>query len=323
MIIPGAVAYAGFFSFFGDVFTKPNLQARSINSQNMTLLAAAIGPTLGGSSGDSDVNTVAESALLSDVGPSGGLADVDEGETDHGQISIYVVREGDSLTSIATMFEVSVNTILWANNLPRGSKITIGQTLAILPVTGVTHTVKKGDTVQSIAKKYKGDIDEIRSYNGIDDDKLAIGTDVIVPDGEIATAPTVLKPASAKLRGSNVPAYDDYYQAPLAGYRKTQKLHGYNGVDLVATGGPGSPVMAAAGGTVLIARHSGYNGGYGQYVVIQHPNGTQTLYGHLRSVSAVVGARVIQGQVIGYEGNTGRSTGTHLHFEVRGARNPF
>lgn len=324
LAIPGAVAYASFFSFFDDVFTKVSMQERVQNSQNMALLFAAVGPTSVHATTTDDVNTVAESALLPDVGPDGGLADVADGSADHGQISTYIVREGDSLTLIAKMFDVSVNTILWANNIPRGGKIAVGQTLVVLPVSGVQHVVKKGDTVASISKKYKGDVDEILSYNGIGEgETLPLGSIVIVPDGEIVAVVVKTKPASSKLRGASGPNIDGYYRAPLANYRKTQGLHGYNGVDLVSYGGSGSYVSAAAAGTVIIARQGGYNGGYGTYVVIKHDNGTQTLYGHMKGVAVSAGQQVAQGQLIGYEGNTGRSSGTHLHFEVRGARNPF
>ncbi|MBI3075361.1 MAG: M23 family metallopeptidase, partial [Parcubacteria group bacterium] len=107
----------------------------------------------------------------------------------------------------------------------------------------------------------------------------------------------------------------------VSGGRKTQGLHGFNGVDI---GAPyGTPVYAAAAGTVIVSRPSGWNGGYGQYVVISHSNGTQTLYSHMGSIVASEGAYLEQGQILGYVGSTGRSTGPHLHFEVRGARNPF
>jgi murein DD-endopeptidase MepM/ murein hydrolase activator NlpD len=102
---------------------------------------------------------------------------------------------------------------------------------------------------------------------------------------------------------------------------RTQGIHGYNGVDLAA--GVGTPILAAAGGEVIVAKGSGWNGGYGNYVVIKHPNGTQTLYAHMSSTAISSGAQVSGGEVIGYVGNTGRSTGSHLHFEVRGAKNPF
>ncbi|KKU79163.1 MAG: Peptidase M23 family protein [Parcubacteria group bacterium GW2011_GWA2_47_7] len=324
LIVPGAVAYAGFFSFFGDIYSKVITQEKTINSQNVVLLAAVGGPDFSFETHFSDINTVGESAILPEVGPSGGLSDVDGLDSNHGQISIYVVHEGDSLSSIGEMFGVSVNTILWANSLQRGTKIQIGQTLVILPVSGVKHIVKKGDTLASIAKKYSGDIDEIRSYNGIEDGALVVGDEVIIPDGEVA-APVVVatKSTSAKLSSVSGPAIPGYYQVPFSNYRKTQGLHGYNGVDLVSTLGLGAPVMAAAKGTIIISRQGGYNGGYGSYVVIQHGNGTQTLYGHLQSVAVSTGEIVAQGQTIGKMGNTGRSTGPHLHFEVRGAKNPF
>src|SRR3989338_8618642 len=323
VVFPGAVAYAGFFSFFGDIFTKVNPQEKSINSQNIVLLAAAAGPEFSSKEAYPEVSTVMGSALLADAGPVGGPADVGGDEYNHGQISIYIVREGDSFSAIADMFEVTINTILWANDIPRGAKLQVGQTLVILPVSGVQYTVKKGDTVLSIAKKYKGDQDEIQHYNGLDDDAgLAVGSILIIPDGEIATPVVATRPATSKLRNAGGPALDGYYAAPLAGsYRKTQGLHGYNGIDLAQN--RGAPVFSAAGGQVIVARGSGYNGGYGKYVVIAHANGTQTLYGHMNSVTVSAGDVVSSGQLVGTMGNTGRSTGPHLHFEVRGARNPF
>ncbi len=323
LILPATVAYAGFFSLFSDIFTKVSMQSKPINSQNVALLAAAAGPDLVTHNGTTDVNTVDGSALLPDAGPAGGLADVNNGEDVHGEISIYVVHPGDSLASIAKMFDVSVNTVLWANNLSRGSKLTVGQTLVILPVSGVEHKVKKGDSIESISKKYHADPDEVRTYNGLAlGDILEVGAVVILPDGEMPTiVKKVTRPASSKLRGVSGPSFDGYYIAPLAHYRRTQGLHGYNGVDLGEY--PGAPVMSAAEGDIIISREGGYNGGYGNYVVIQHDNGTQTLYGHLQSNTVAVGQHVGQGATIGYLGNTGRSTGPHLHFEVRGARNPL
>ncbi len=323
LVLPATVAYAGFFSMFGDMFSKMNTVQKPITSQNIALLAAVSTYDLGVKDVQSDVNIVGGSALLPDAGPEGAMADVSEQDYDHGQISIYSVHEGDSLASIAKMFNVSVNTILWANNKAKGAKLAIGETLVILPVSGIEYEVKKGDTIEAISKKYKGDPDEVRSFNGLNDgEQPIIGATVIIPDGEMPTiAPKKTKPATSKLRGATGPDFSNYYQAPLASYRKSQGLHGYNGVDLVEYAG--AAVLAAASGDVVVARQGGYNGGYGNYVVIQHGNGTQTLYGHLQSVSISPGSRVVQGQVIGSLGNTGRSTGPHLHFEVRGARNPF
>ncbi len=325
LIIPSAVAYAGFFSLFGDMFTKVNMLEKPVSSQNIVLLAAAAGPDFGKRDITPDVNTVDGSALLPDAGPSGASGDMTDQDTDHGQISIYIVREGDSFASIAKMYDVSVNTVLWANNMERGAKLSVGQSLVILPVSGVEYTVKKGDTIDSLAKKYKGDPDEVRSFNRLaQSDALVIGAVIIIPDGAMpaAVAPKT-KPAKHMNRAHDTsgPNYDSYFHAPLASYRRTQGLHGYNGVDLALY--VGADVMASADGEVIVARQGGYNGGYGNYVVIQHPNGTQTLYGHLLSVAVSQGEQVSQGQTIGYLGNSGHSTGPHLHFEVRGAKNPL
>ncbi|KND48551.1 MAG: putative membrane bound lytic murein transglycosylase B [Parcubacteria bacterium C7867-005] len=248
-----------------------------------------------------------------------GEAFADAGKSGGGQISVYIVRKGDSLPIIAKMFGVSTNTIVWANDL-RGTKIVEGQELVILPISGVRHTVKKGDTLKSIASKYKADMEDILAFNDVTlDSKLSIGDIIIVPDGEItysSGSSTSVRPSS-----SSLPAYSGYYMRPISGGRKSQGIHGHNGVDLVAP--LGSPVYAAADGKVIVARIGGYNGGYGSYVVVSHGNGTQTLYAHLSSVSVAVGQSVDQGQVIGGLGNSGKSTGAHLHFEVRGAKNPF
>ena len=113
-----------------------------------------------------------------------------------------------------------------------------------------------------------------------------------------------------------------YYVSPVSHYIQTQGIHGYNAVDLAAP--VGTPIVAAADGEITVAREGGWNGGYGSYVVITHDNGSQTLYAHMSKVATYDGQQVVQGQVIGYVGGTGESTGPHLHFEIRnGIRNPF
>lgn len=330
VVFPGAIAYAGLFSFFGDPFTKVNKEEKSINSQNIALLASAVGPEFLQKNTFADVSTVRGSALLPDAGPSGGMVDMSGLDYDRGQISTYVVRRGDTLYSVAQMFGVSINTVLWANDLSRGAKLQIGQTLLILPVSGVQHVVRKGDTITKIARQFKGDPDEISSYNGIDSTALLeVGSTIIIPDGEMTSARAMTPSTASRLRNTGGPSYDGYYRAPLMNYRKSQGLHGYNGVDLVSLDGSGSFVVSAAAGEVFFVKQGCVAGsrscglGYGNYIVINHDNGTQTLYGHLKSIAVAPGDHVARGQLIGYEGSTGRSTGAHLHFEVRGARNPF
>ena len=177
--------------------------------------------------------------------------------------------------------------------------------------------------MKSIAKKLGSDADEIIRFNDLPaSGQLAEGQTIIVPNGEIAPAPST-KPGSKSnpVHGANGPYYAGYYLRPVADGRKSQGLHGYNGVDLADS--CGTPVMASASGDVIISREGGWNGGYGNYVVISHSNGTQTLYSHLSSNIVSAGWHVVKGQVIGYIGSTGKSTGCHVHFEVRGAKNPF
>jgi murein DD-endopeptidase MepM/ murein hydrolase activator NlpD len=236
-----------------------------------------------------------------------------DGRTEAEHISIYEVREGDTLSEIAEMFGVSINTIRWANDIKGPLKK--GQIITILPVSGIKYVVKKGDTISSIAKKYKADADEIRSFNDIDNSSLTVGLEIIIPDAEAPqTSGGSLATGGSKDLGS-------YFTRPIKGGVRTQGVHGHNGVDLASYAG--APIYASASGEVIIARSGGWNGGYGNYVVIKHSNGTQTLYAHLDKIYVYAGQSVSKNEELGTMGNTGKSTGVHLHFEIRGAKNPF
>ena len=240
-------------------------------------------------------------------------------------ISVYEVKKGDTIQDVAKLFDVSVNTIMWANNL-KSKTLTKGDTLIILPITGIKYTVKKGDTLATIAKKYKADGQDIASYNGLAlDSSLTAGDTIIVPDGEIdVVQPAKPKSSTKKPRILNSYTYSaptGFLIRPISGGRKSQGLHGHNGIDLASS--IGTPVMASAEGRVIVAKKGGYNGGYGSMIIIIHDKGVQTVYAHLNDIYISQGQTVTQGQVIGELGNTGKSTGPHLHFEVRGAKNPF
>lgn len=323
VVIYPTSAEAGFFSDITCAVTGlscpkvVDAEEVLVNSQNMALLQAVISPDPNASSTKDDAIIVSGNSLASD-----NQIFSDSKNIDSDQISLYVVHQGDTLPAIAKMFGVSVNTIRWSNDI-KGNSITPGQTLVILPVSGIQHTVKSGDTIQSIAKKYKGDFDEILQYNNLTkNSKIAVGDVIVVPDGEAVSGPST--PSVSSPKKSSSPTYEGYYMRPVIGGVKTQGVHGHNGVDLASN--YGAKIYAAADGQVLISKNSGWNGGYGSYVVIKHGNGTQTLYGHLSGTAVSAGDRVEQGQVIGFMGNSGQvigATGVHLHFEVRGARNPF
>jgi len=294
------------------LFNQPTI----CNSQTCHFLEASlnINPA---SIGGAEIAIVDSVAL--EAGRIGGETFMELGKSGTGQVSIYVVDSGDTLSEIAEMHGVSINTIIWANDL-RNTSIKEGQELLILPISGVRHIVKSGDTLQSIAKSYKAELDDILSYNDLStDSKIKIGDAIIIPNGIISASANIK--SSLTQTSSSLPTYSGYYLRPITGGRKSQGIHGYNGVDLAAP--TGTPIRASADGTVIIAKSSGYNGGYGLYVVIKHSNGTQTLYAHMSKIKVSVGQYVDQGEIIGAVGNTGRSTGPHLHFEVRGARNPF
>lgn len=275
-----------------------------------------------------DLTVTGDAALIASMGPDGTVAPgkvAGASQGNAGQITTYTVKPGDSVSEIASRHGVTVNTILWANNVKSANLVKPGDELLILPVSGLQYTVRAGDTIGGIAKKYDADAEEIALFNGLESSAdLKVGEDIIVPGGALPTK-KVSAPAAKKNGGAassrSLPAISGYFGNPLPGGRLTEGLHGYNGVDIGAR--PGTPIYAAAGGSIVVARNNGgYNGGYGNYVVIKHDNGTQTLYAHMSS-TAVSGGPVAKGDVIGYVGSTGRSTGPHLHFEVRGAKNPF
>jgi murein DD-endopeptidase MepM/ murein hydrolase activator NlpD len=305
-----------------DITTE--IIAREHNSQTAPLLQAATHLDPNPASGGADLNIIDSKALVAESGVAGGFVEIEKKKND--QISIYQVKEGDTISQIANMFDVSVNTIRWANNLDRA--IAPGDQLVILPISGIKHKVKSGGTITDIAKLYKADAREIALFNGISiDTALTAGQEIIVPNVDLEIEEPKKKSSKnvASSKGSSTSSgssSSSWLIRPISGGYRSQGIHGYNAVDLAAP--VGTPIYAAASGTAIIAKgDGGWNGGYGSYVVIKHSNGAQTLYAHMNTVAIKQGQSVSQGAQIGTVGNTGRSTGAHIHFEVRGAKNPF
>lgn len=246
----------------------------------------------------------------------GVLLDKEEKER---EIKEYFVKEGDSLWSIAKKFNISLETLLWANNLTEKSEIKPGQKLTILPISGVMHLVKSGETLSQIAKEYQANIKEIISFNELSKEgEIFVGDILIVPNGKIV---------KREKRAKNTPLASSYFICPISPpCHITQGLHWYNAIDFSHKGiSCGEPIFAAAGGVV---QKTGYHHRTGKYVRILHPNGVITLYGHLQNILVKTGQKVSQGEIIGLMGHTGYTippgpAGCHLHFEVRGAKNPF
>lgn len=231
----------------------------------------------------------------------------------------YTVTEGDTPFDLAIKFGINTDTILWANGLSENSIIKPGQKLTILPINGVQIKVGAKDTVESLAKKYNGKTEEIIAFNDLSaQGALTADLMIIIPNGEM---PTVAKP-------KYVAPSQKYAQLPSAGWlilpttgRNWGRIHGQNGVDVANV--CGTPIYAAAAGKVVLSDSVGWNYGYGKYIEIKHTNGVVTVYAHASQLLVDNGEQVGQGQLIAYMGTTGRSTGCHLHFEVRGAKNPL
>lgn len=229
----------------------------------------------------------------------------------------YVVQEGDTISSIAKKFDISENTVLWQNDLTKTSKIKPGQKIEILPVTGVSHKVVKGDTIYSIAKKYDAEPQALLNFpfNSFVNDEtfeLAIGQIVIVPDG-VKPQDKAVTPRQRQLtpNAGTVVASGNFVW-PASG-TITQYFSWYHqAIDVANRAAP--DILAADAGTVVTSGWS--NVGYGYHVIIDHGNGFRTLYGHMQRLYVVAGQTVNRGAAIGKMGSTGRSTGTHLHFEV-------
>jgi murein DD-endopeptidase MepM/ murein hydrolase activator NlpD len=294
------------------------------NSQNLTVLStSSIDPDTKNVNNNQDVNIVEGGAISPDVGLVGsGLESVSSGE-----MMSYEVKEGDTLSEIAMQYDVSVNTIRWENNIT-GNSIKVGQKLNILPVTGVKHVIKSGDSLDKIAAKYDADVEDIMVFNGITkSDALKSGDILYVPNGIIKPVVVAEKPTTKKGTSSNTPSTSvtaGYYLRPASGPITSpygSRRGGFHyGVDIGAS--RGTRVGAAASGTVVetvsscVEGRTSCGGRYGNYIVIAHANGTFTRYAHLSRVNVEIGEKVSRGEKIGASGNTGHSTGPHLHFQI-------
>lgn len=233
----------------------------------------------------------------------------------------YVVRPGDTVSTIAQKFEISVSTILWENNLSSYSIIRPGDKLSILPTSGINHKIVKGDTIKSIAKKYGVEEDTILEANKIDkDDKLEIGKKLFIVGGKKMNYPSY-QPKTytgfAAIKNlvstpNSPPAPGNKMNWPTVGHRITQYYSWrHHGLDIANK--IGTPIYAADSGVV---EYAGWGTGYGNHIDLNHGGGKKTRYAHLSAFDVKKGDKVSKGQIIGRMGSTGWSTGPHLHFEV-------
>lgn len=258
--------------------------------------------------------------LIQPIGPED-VKDFENTAPERFEIIQYVIQSGDTLSAIAGKFNISIETILWRNGLTLNSNLKPGQTLDILPVTGVAHKVKSGETVSAIAKKYGIESDKIVAFNNlVDVSDIKIGQELIVPGGRMiipAKQATVAKavnvaPISQLLTTTTPQETGAALLWPTAAKHITQYFSWrHTGLDI---GGPtGTPLYASDPGVVEL---SGWSNGYGYNVVINHQNGTKTRYAHASKLYVSKGDSVVRGQTIAAMGSTGWSTGPHIHYEV-------
>ena len=244
------------------------------------------------------------------------------------EVEVYTVEPGDTVLAIAEKFGIFPETIQWSN--PELEKnpdlLRIGDELRILPINGLVHTVKAGDTLSSIATKYKTSVDNIIGYiaNDIEDaaTPLVVGTELVVPEGSKPYVAQQVMAYSGPIP-SNAFKGSGVFTWPASGSVTQRHWSGHRAVDVGSWNG--APIKASDSGYVVSAG-GGWNGGYGNHVVIDHGNGFTTLYAHLNSIFVRAGENVSRGEQIGTAGNTGNSTGPHLHFEIRYQgvpQNPF
>jgi murein DD-endopeptidase MepM/ murein hydrolase activator NlpD len=241
-------------------------------------------------------------------------------------IEVYTVKAGDSVLAIAAKYGLQPETIMWANtDLEQNpDRLQIGQQVNVLPVNGVLHIVKPGDTLSSLAAKYKVELNQIVGYkpNGLADasSQLKVGSQLVIPGG---AKPFVQQQLTASYTGPVDQLGSGNFSWPTSGSITQGYWGGHPAVDIGSW--IGAPAKAADSGVVVEAG-GGWSSGYGNHVIIDHGNGFTTLYAHLTSIFVKPGESVTRGEQIGTVGSTGNSTGPHLHFEIRYQgvpRNPF
>jgi murein DD-endopeptidase MepM/ murein hydrolase activator NlpD len=240
----------------------------------------------------------------------------------------YTVKIGDNVSKISHKFGLRVATVLWANELSAKDQLQPGDRMTIPPVDGVYYKVQTNDTLGEIAKVHSVDIARITAYNPIQNSVVKVGQNLFIPGAQkvfVEAKPVIARPtytATTGRPGSNtttsISSIGVNLIRPTRGVL-TQGYHsGHFGIDIANS--RNTPIYASAGGVVKIARATGWNYGYGSYLVIDHGNDVETLYAHNESLKVGVGDTVKTGQLISLMGNSGRvfgPTGIHLHYELR------
>ncbi len=336
IVIGGVLVYANIYgqqvppeeyskgSVLYRVYAEPNLFIETTTSSVYTKDVSYLGETGGrrvmpyGASGVGEETTLPtahdDTALVKINVPTGANIVVRD------RIMTHVVQEGDMVSNIARLYGLSVNTIIWNNDIGSSGVIRPGQQLKILPYDGVLYAVKKNDTLAKIASTYQSSVDSIIEKNKLADaSDVQIGENIIIPNG---IKPVVLVRRSVST-GREV-IENIFYPTPSDGgtkllwptaARRITQYFGFRHTGLDIADKKGTPIYAAEAGKVERVLYQ--RTGYGYHIIINHGGDLRTLYGHASKIFVQEGQTVARGDVIALMGSTGRSTGPHLHFEVR------
>ncbi len=221
------------------------------------------------------------------------------------QIKEHQVKRGENLWFIAEIYNIDVDTIVGSNDITNKNRIKEGEILVILPVKGILYKINPGESIWTISRQFGLTMDSIIEANTISNPDL-------VKPGKL-----LLLPGAKPEFGLNENINSNFIR-PVSSEARISSYYGmrwgrmHEGIDFAVI--TGTPVKASQGGMVI---YSGWASGYGNTVVVEHRKGVRTLYAHNSSTTVYGGKWVEQGQVIAYSGNTGRSTGPHLHFEIQ------
>lgn len=301
--------------------TRP-LSISLIGSISLYILAVcscgALSPT------NAAVNAVADTPELASVESFDGMGGADtglpserpgdlQGETEtlpELYYFMYTVKKGDIVSKIADEHGITQDAIISLNKLRNTRTLQIGQILKIPSINGILYTAKKGDTPEKIADKYRVSLEKIAIANNITDNVVAAGSVLFLPDAKLDWV------TIQEINGDlfNRPLHGGYYISSRYGWRNNPFVGSrtfHNGMDMATA--RGTPIYAALDGVVA---STGFSVTYGNYVIISHHSGYQTMYGHMTTILTSQGKRVTTATKIGTVGNTGQSTGPHLHFTV-------
>lgn len=310
------------FALFSEAEVEEGLVHRQNGEDNRGLLLGLVHQAAAGGISEDDVefelaNTLGGNALVATGAPETAEASA---AARRDRVVGYVVRDGDTPGSIAARFGISTNTVLWANGIRDGDLIRPGDILVVLPTSGTLHTVVAGDDVTHVAERYDAKAEDVIRENGLPaDGAIRVGQKLVIPDGQILAPRRVARYRADGPGGEDGPAPRS---APVPGTglfwpitsRAISQYFGWRHPGIDVPNHSRSAVRAAQDGTV---EFSGWLGGYGRLVVLNHGSGRRTYYAHLSATEVKSGARVSRGESVGRVGSTGRSTGPHLHFEVR------